>query len=453
MFSDDIILSVSNISKCYEIYDKPVHRLYQTLCVGHRQFYREFWALRDISFEVRRGECVGIIGRNGAGKSTLLQIITGTLNPTTGTVERNGKIAALLELGSGFNPEFTGKENVYMNAAILGLSREEIQNRYQKIIDFADIGDFINQPVKTYSSGMMARITFAVNTFIDADILIVDETLSVGDVFFQQKCTSRLKKLLDAGTSLLFVSHSTGAVQQLCSKALFLDKGNLVTFSDTSTAISMYLKESNKPLYNNRKKPEAPKPAPEPIKKDTLDNPYPVFDEGDEVDVPKVIRDEEYFKKKLQGVRYGSGRTLILGVELLDIKGNPKDSFITGDIIVFRMHVEAHEDIQKMCYNLKIVTSHGVGVVHFSSYERGMHDESVKAGEHVIIDFKVRNVFGGSQTYSVHAGLTTLENGDIGEHEILDCIESCNVFQSLNRKDYPVWDMIDIPCLIETTKK
>ena len=166
---DDIVLSVKNVSKCFEMYEKPVHRLYQTLCAGKKKFYKEFWALKDISFDVHRGECVGIIGRNGAGKSTLLQIITGTLAPTGGSVSLKGRVAALLELGSGFNPEFTGRENVYLNGSILGLTHEEIDARYQDIIAFADIGDFISQPVKTYSSGMMVRLAFAVNAFVDPD--------------------------------------------------------------------------------------------------------------------------------------------------------------------------------------------------------------------------------------------------------------------------------------------
>ena len=179
MSSEGAVLRVSHISKCYEIYRKPVHRLYQTLCMGHRNFFREFWALRDISFEVGRGECIGILGRNGAGKSTLLQIIAGTLQPTTGEVERRGRIGALLELGSGFNPEFTGRENVFLNGTILGLKRREILAKYDEIIDFADIGDFIDQPVKTYSSGMRMRLAFAVQIVTAPDILIIDEALSV----------------------------------------------------------------------------------------------------------------------------------------------------------------------------------------------------------------------------------------------------------------------------------
>ena len=231
MFSETVI-SINNISKIFEIYDKPAHRLWQMLFAGRKHFYREFQALDDVSFSVNRGECVGIIGRNGAGKSTLLQIITGTLQPTAGEIRTNGRITALLELGSGFNPEFSGKDNVWMNAAILGFSNDEINSKYQEIIDFADIGDFIHQPVKTYSSGMLVRLAFAVQVMLAPDILIVDEALSVGDMFFQQKCLAHLKKLLDRGTTILFVSHDTALVRSICHKAAYLKNGKLAAYGN-----------------------------------------------------------------------------------------------------------------------------------------------------------------------------------------------------------------------------
>ena len=183
MSSNDIVLSVKNVSKCYEMYDKPIHRLMQAFVSKKKCFYKEFWALKEINFEVRQGECVGIIGHNGSGKSTLLQIITGTLAETTGSVEIKGRIAALLELGSGFNPEFNGRENVYMNAAILGLKPKEVDEKYDAIVEFADIGEFIEQPVKNYSTGMLIRLAFSVIAHVDADVLIIDEALGVGDAF------------------------------------------------------------------------------------------------------------------------------------------------------------------------------------------------------------------------------------------------------------------------------
>lgn len=233
MSSNEIAIRVTNLSKCYEIYANPRDRLKQFVIprlqrlAGQtpKQYFREFWALKDVSFEIKKGETIGIIGRNGSGKSTLLQIICGTLSPTSGSVETRGRIAALLELGSGFNLEFTGRENVYMNAAVLGLSNEEIDARFDDIVAFADIGLFIDQPVKTYSSGMMVRLAFAVIAHVDADILVVDEALSVGDAFFTQKCMRFIHKFQTNGGTLLFVSHDMGTVMNICQSAIMLFAG------------------------------------------------------------------------------------------------------------------------------------------------------------------------------------------------------------------------------------
>jgi ABC-type polysaccharide/polyol phosphate transport system ATPase subunit len=224
--TDAVAIRVQNLSKCFQIYDKPHHRLMQGLFKG-KQYFKEFWALKDISFEIKKGETVGIIGRNGSGKSTLLQILCGTLASTTGTVEVNGRVAALLELGAGFNPEFTGRENVYMNAAILGLSRDEIDNKYDDIVAFADIGEFIEQPVKTYSSGMYVRLAFAVSVHTKPNILVVDEALSVGDIAFQNKCMEKIKSIKETGTSILFVSHDLSTVQIVCDRVMWIKNGIL----------------------------------------------------------------------------------------------------------------------------------------------------------------------------------------------------------------------------------
>lgn len=237
----DYAISVSGISKMYRIYDRPQDRLKQMLWRGRRSFGHEFWALRDVSFEVRRGESVGIIGRNGSGKSTLLQIIAGTLAPTAGTVQANGRIAALLELGSGFNPEFSGRENVYLNGSILGLSQAQIDARFDQIAAFADIGEFLDQPVKLYSSGMVMRLAFAVQAHIEPDVLIVDEALSVGDIYFQHKCMRRIKDLTERGTTLLFVSHSTETVKRFCRRGLWLDSGQARYWGEAGVAAEKYL--------------------------------------------------------------------------------------------------------------------------------------------------------------------------------------------------------------------
>ncbi|KMN16119.1 ABC transporter ATP-binding protein [Pseudomonas weihenstephanensis] len=248
--SSEVAIKVESLSKCYHIYDQPRDRLKQfvlphvqrVLGARSRQYYREFWALRGVSFEVRKGETVGIVGRNGSGKSTLLQMICGTLNPTDGSIQTQGRVAALLELGAGFNPEFTGRENVYLNAAILGLSREETDRRFDDIAAFAEIGAFIEQPVRSYSSGMVVRLAFAVAINVDPDILIVDEALSVGDELFQRKCFSRIESIRNSGATILFVSHSAATVVGLCDRAILLDSGELLTVGEPKRIVGGYQK-------------------------------------------------------------------------------------------------------------------------------------------------------------------------------------------------------------------
>lgn len=220
-----IAIEVNHLSKAYKMYDKPVDRLKETLFMGRRTYHRDFYALDDVSFQVKRGETLGIIGRNGAGKSTLLKIITGVLQPTSGEVKVNGRISSLLELGAGFNPEFTGIENIYLNGTVMGFSREEMDERVQDILDFADIGDFVYQPVKTYSSGMYVRLAFAVAINIKPEILIVDEALAVGDARFQLKCYRKFDEFKEKNVTTLFVSHSTDMIKKLCTSAILLDSG------------------------------------------------------------------------------------------------------------------------------------------------------------------------------------------------------------------------------------
>jgi lipopolysaccharide transport system ATP-binding protein len=282
MLSDELVIRIQSLSKCYQIYEKPQDRLKQAIwpkmgrtvsrilrifgsgtTLPSRSYYREFWAIRDVSFEVKKGETVGIIGRNGSGKSTLLQMIAGTLTPTSGNIKVQGRIAALLELGSGFNLEFTGRENVYLNGAILGLSREEIDRRFDAIADFADIGEFIDQPVKTYSSGMMVRLAFSVSVNVEPDILIIDEALAVGDAAFQFKCLDRLERLTRSGVTLLFVSHDLGAVRAFCNHAIYLNQGVIKAVGKAEEVAEVYLLD----LKNVQKQavskgpPIMPKPA------------------------------------------------------------------------------------------------------------------------------------------------------------------------------------------------
>ncbi|MBD2209983.1 ABC transporter ATP-binding protein [Nostoc linckia FACHB-104] len=252
---DEIAISLKNVSKCYKRYARPIDRLKEIL-IPKSIHSQEFWALKDINLELYQGETLGIIGQNGSGKSTLLQIIARTLTPTTGEVIVNGRVSALLELGSGFNPEFTGRQNVFFNGQILGLNKEEIEHKFIEIEKFADIGSFIDQPVKTYSSGMFVRLAFAVAVNVNPEILIVDEALAVGDIYFQQKCYERIRNLRDVGTTLLFVSHDSTAVHKLCSRALLLEAGKLILDAQPKQVIDLY---EAKLLQKNDIQPDAVK--------------------------------------------------------------------------------------------------------------------------------------------------------------------------------------------------
>lgn len=240
---NEIAISVSNLGKCYKVYENQLSRIRHALFPKQKSGFKEVWALKDVSFEIKRGEAVAIIGRNGGGKSTLLEILTGTLSPTTGRKVINGKVSALLELGSGFNPEYTGRENVILNGLLLGFSKREILSRFKEIEDFAEIGAAIDRPVKTYSSGMMVRLAFSVQVLCNPEILIIDEALSVGDFFFQQKCISLIRKICEKGTTVLFVSHDMGAVQNLCTRAIFLSNGEVRLIGPTAEVAWVYMNE------------------------------------------------------------------------------------------------------------------------------------------------------------------------------------------------------------------
>lgn len=237
---NNIVVKASSISKVYTLYDKPIDRLKESLSIRKKEYGSKYYALNDVTFNIEKGDTVGIIGGNGAGKSTLLKIITGVLTPSSGNINIIGKVSAILELGAGFNTEYTGLQNIYLNGTMSGYSKKDMEKRVSKIIDFADIGDFIHQPVKTYSSGMFARLAFAVAINVDPDILIVDEVLAVGDVRFQTKCIDKMKELQKQGTTIIFVSHSSDQVKRFCNSAIWLDKGKVKEIGDASIIVDMY---------------------------------------------------------------------------------------------------------------------------------------------------------------------------------------------------------------------
>lgn len=326
MSSDNVVLRVKNISKCFEMYEKPIHRLFQTLCAGRKNFYREFWALQDINLEVCKGECIGIIGKNGAGKSTLLQIITGTLQATSGVVETHGRIAALLELGSGFNSEFTGRENVYMNGAILGMTKEEIDAKYQSILDFADIGEFIDQPVKTYSSGMMVRLAFAVQVAVEPEILIVDEALAVGDIAFQAKCFKRIQELRERNTTILFVTHDLESIVRYCTRAYLFNNGQVYasgTPIDIVNTFKQLMAQKISALYEAPVLPEQSGAEPESEKAAVQNLP-----------VSKDCED------------YGDRKAVITAYRILDDKGKVTTELLGEKEYLLQMEIHANERIE-----------------------------------------------------------------------------------------------------------
>ena len=262
MNNSEFAIRVSNVCKSYQLYDSPGDRLLQFLWRGRKQYFRDFQALHDVSFDLQKGCTIGIVGRNGAGKSTLLQIIAGTLAPTSGSVQVNGRVAALLELGSGFNPEFTGRENVLMNASILGLSDLEARERFDEIVAFAQIGDFLEQPVKTYSSGMLMRLAFSVSISVRPEILIVDEALGVGDLAFQFKCAQRLEQMAQAGVTILFVSHNLGSVRSMCDHVVYLRNGRVQAQGETNDVIERYLMDMREDQRRDSGLVHALKPKP-----------------------------------------------------------------------------------------------------------------------------------------------------------------------------------------------
>ena len=339
--SSDLVISARGLGKAYHMYKRPQDRLLQMLYRGRRQFFEEFWALRGVDLDVHRGETVGVIGRNGAGKSTLLQVLCGTLMPTEGTCTISGRVAPLLELGTGFNPEFTGRENVYLNAAVLGLSQEEIDARFGDIERFADIGAFIDQPVKTFSSGMHARLAFSVAIHVDPEILIVDEILAVGDLAFQRKCIERFYRIRDSGCTILFVSHDPYMVKTVCQRAIYLANGQPVAYGSATEVIDQYTVDmeaasqaSNGPATPTEPAPPAtedePDPPSEPEPAEATAPPPATEEASPEIEVPAETP-------------YENAQTIfrITDVRLENAQGEEIDEVRSGQTIQIRMRYKA----------------------------------------------------------------------------------------------------------------
>ncbi len=389
--SSNIAIKVENLTKSYQIYDKPSDRLKQMLIGGRKQYYREFKAVQDVSFEIKKGETVGIIGRNGSGKSTLLQLICGTLNPTNGNIQTNGRIAALLELGSGFNPEFTGRENVYMNAAILGLSNSEINNKFDDIVAFADIGEFIEQPVKTYSSGMMMRLAFAVAINVDPLILIIDEALAVGDELFQRKCFSRIEAIKKNGATILFVSHSGGSILELCDHAFLIDAGEKLAMGTPKVILSSYQKLLYAPEEKKQdiRKSIRMSTEGEALQKNTVN---PSIDSGSLCE--KFNSDDdpaELYEPNLKSkstVFFESNGAFISAPEIVTLTGRKVNNLRSGRTYEYIYNVEFKKDVYDVRFGMMIKSITGIELGGMSTSSQGFGLEKVKAGDTVNVKFE-----------------------------------------------------------------
>jgi lipopolysaccharide transport system ATP-binding protein len=421
--SSEVVLKVQNVGKRYEMYEAPHHRLLQTLLRGRKQFYKEFWALKDVSFEVNKGETVGIIGRNGSGKSTLLQMICGTLNPTSGNIQINGRVAALLELGSGFNPEFTGRENVYLNASVLGLRKGEVDERFDDIAAFADIGDFIDQPVKTYSSGMCVRLAFAVIVHVDADILVIDEALSVGDVFFTQKCMRFLRKFMEKGT-VLFVSHDTSAVINLCNHSILLQDGKIKSSGTPKEVTDLYLEELYKTLQEVVKFPVNSRRI-----LDEKAIPVEFHDmRRDFINTTKLRNDIEVFDFSSNADSFGAGVCSITSICLEDCNGRPLSWIIGGELVRLRITTRLSVEIPMLLFGFIVKDRLGQYLFGDNTHIRFIDNPlNGKANEEWAVRFTFRMPILPTGEYSVDVAVG---NGMQEDHVIQQWIYDALVFRS-----------------------
>lgn len=444
----DVVLRIKNLGKCYHIYKSPSDRLKQALLrIAGRKFYREFWALRGLSLEVRKGEAIGILGRNGSGKSTLLQMIAGTLTPTAGSVEVAGRVAALLELGSGFNPQFTGRENVYLNGAILGLLPEQIDERFDAIASFADIGDFLDQPVKTYSSGMMVRLAFAVQVQVEPDILIIDEALAVGDAIFQKRCYQRLRKLRESGMTLLFVSHSEESVRTLTDRAIVLESGKVRAMGPSAQAILEYRKiqhEQEARWYgvHLKKTPNAavpastgtatvPKSASSAIQHSAAVEPKPVSAAATSI-AKNDLSDEKHF---------GDKDAVVTKVQVVDHAGKAASYFTSGDAVTVRVQFKAEKQVDKLNVALRIRNKQGIKICSWGTFNQDrdvleVHPDApnifwhraFKQGDTCTVTFKFACPL-GSDLYEVQAAIIQEQDLSYRNQRVLHWVDEAAFFQ------------------------
>ncbi len=435
MFSNGPAIQAEKLSKYYAIYAQPQDRLKQSILprfqrlMGRspQRYFHEFWALRDVSFEVDHGETVGIIGRNGSGKSTLLQLICGTLTPTTGNVYTKGRIAALLELGSGFNLEFSGRENVYLNGAILGLSQQEINARFDDIAAFADIGEFIEQPVKMYSSGMFVRLAFAINIMSQPDILIVDEALAVGDMNFQARCMTAMKRRQDDGMTILFVSHDITTVRSICSRCVYLEKGEVKAFGKASDVTEHYVRVMREEMNAEQVRNTAGK-----LEKKEED--------GDLVTVSTgalVTAQVEQFEHRVAQFRYGTGEAHITYVEMLDDNDQPITLVEFNQHVKIRIYLYVTQSITDLSANFNIVDDKKNNISGADLIVAGQAYIQAQPGENYQIEYSLSLPL-QEGAYAIRTLLTHTLTPD-GSAQFVDVVEDAIVFSVARRKGSRLW--------------
>ena len=416
------------VSKSYPIYSTPLNRLREILTLNRLTFHEDFWALRDISFDIRKGESFCVIGENGSGKSTLLQILAGILAPTSGSASVRGKVAALLELGSGFNPEFTGRDNVYLNGAILGLSTKQIDARYKAIEDFAEIGPFINQPVRTYSSGMTVRLAFSVAIHVDPEILLVDEALAVGDIYFRQRCMRKVHELRSHGVTIVFVSHSMGDVKAVGNRTLWLDHGHVRELGSTDLVVAKYLAAMSEKdsAYLTLKKPSD----------------RPAHERSDEV--PELIR-------RIPNIdhRHGDGRAEVIGIGVYDAHGAPLHILQPDTRIIVRISAQAHGDLPQPNVGFMLRNHLGIDFAGTNTLREGFELPPMAPGDVCTVDFHVNL----PTFYPSHFSFSpAIADGTLLTYKICDWIDNAITLQ-MGHTDGPVYGYLHLPCRIEVNSK
>ena len=400
----NLAINVCDVTKIYRLYDKPIDRLKESISLTHKKYHKEFFALDKISFSVEKGSTVGIRGTNGSGKSTILKIITGVLNPTTGSVEVDGNISALLELGAGFNMDYTGIENIYMNGTMMGFSREQMEAKLPEILEFADIGDFVYQPVKTYSSGMFVRLAFALAINVEPEILIVDEALSVGDVFFQAKCYRRMEEIRKTGTTILMVTHDMGSVIKYCDKVILLNKGEFLAEGPAGEMVDLY----KKILAGRMDDLEAD------LAKRLDSNFSDMMELNNDINKTHAKEYHGLMKEKISinpnKTEYGDGRAEIYDLGLLDSKGELTNLLLKGEEFTIREKIRFNANIESPIFTFTIKDKKGTELSGTNTMFEGVEVKPVKPGDEAVVEFKQKMTLQGGE-YLLSMSCTGFENG------------------------------------------